>query len=151
MSEDYTLTTTGIQLNNGLVFQDGDHINIRIVNPDKQEVTFNMHIEAKCGNLPKPPECSDLKYHQAKLIGQNFVPYEILGMSPDAKQIGCISWVQFARSNYHYEYKECVATPPAEPPLPPTGAVDPLTAILLGGGVLLAGAVLFVKSLRKTA
>lgn len=148
--EDYTLTPEGIQLNNGLKFQDGDHINVKVLDPLGNVQTINMHIEAKCAELPQKPECSDLKFHQAKLIGQDFVPYGVIGVNPDTKTNGCIQWVQFARSNYHYEDAQCSTTPPpTEPPLPPTGGVDPLTAGLLGVATLVAGATLMLRNKFK--
>lgn len=147
---DYTLTPTGIQLNNGLTFQDNDHINVRILDPQGNTQTVNMHIEGKCAPWPAPAECSELKHHQAKLIGQNYVPYEVIGMSPDLKSDGCIQWVQFARSNYHYEDPQCSTTPPPpEPPLPPTGG-DVLPGALLGLALVVVGALaLFGKKLRR--
>lgn len=135
---DYTLTPTGIQLNNGLTFKDGSHINIRVLDGVGNPTTVNMHIEGKCAELPLKPECSELKYWQANLIGESYVPYEVIGLSPDMKANYCVQWVQVSETNYHYEDPYCSLTPPTEPPLPPTGGPD------LGAGVVILGVVLLI-------
>ena len=66
---DFTLGEAGVTLNNGHVWSNNDHLNIRT-----ESGTVNYHAEAKCGNIPVPPECSLKMQYAANDIGQTIIP-----------------------------------------------------------------------------
>lgn len=107
---EYTIDEHGVTLTTP--WQDADHLNVRT-----ESGTVNFHAEAKCAALPAPPECSPIMQTAAQKIGQNFISWGDLGISPES----CIEWVQFSRANYHYgengEQAFCLTKPEPVKPL----------------------------------
>ncbi len=169
---DFTLGDSGVTLNNGHVWSDNDHLNVRT-----DSGTVNYHAEAKCGSVPAPAECSVKMQYAANDIGQSFIPWDHLGV------VGgdCVEWVQYAQTNYHYgengEGSYCIVDnnpTPLEPkelpvleevpevvvevpvivdPVPEelanTGTGDVVVGLLIGLALLAAGVVLFIKDRKN--
>ena len=169
---DFTLGDSGVTLNNGHVWSDNDHLNVRT-----DSGTVNYHAEAKCGNTPVPAECSVKMQYAANDIGQSFIPWDHLGV------VGgdCVEWVQYAQTNYHYgengEGSYCIVDnnpTPLEPkelpvleevpevvvevpvivdPVPEelanTGTGDVVVSLLIGLALLAAGVVLLIKGRKN--
>ena len=169
---DFTLGESGVTLNNGHVWSDNDHLNVRT-----DSGTVNYHAEAKCGNTPVPAECSVKMQYAANDIGQSFIPWDHLGV------VGgdCVEWVQYAQTNYHYgengEGSYCIVDnnpTPLEPkelpvleevpevvvevpvivdPVPEelanTGTGDVVVGLLIGLALLTAGVVLFIRGRKN--
>ena len=112
---DFTLGETGVTLNNGHVWSNNDHLNIRT-----EGGTVNYHAEAKCGNIPAPPECSLKMQYAANDIGQTLIPWDHLGIADGS----CVEWVQYAKTNYHYgengESSYCIGGDDGEEVIPET-------------------------------
>lgn len=102
----YTVDNTGITLPAGVTFQDGGHVNIKLVDG----TSLGIHFEA-LNNQPS-----------GEWIGKSFLPWSAFGVTA-----GCFSWVQVWLYNEHYgeagQPPVCIGTPPVDPPVEPP--VDP--------------------------
>ena len=103
----YTVTTTGIHLTDGQTFGDHWHVNVRYTSSTQRTATpssTGFHIEGKCSNPDRHPECSDgspmTRAQAADLIGEKFVSWEDLGLDLDGRT--CVSWVQVNSYNDHF-------------------------------------------------
>lgn len=103
----YTVTTTGIHLTDGQTFGDHWHVNVRYTSSTQRTATpssTGFHIEGKCSNPDRHPECSDgspmTRAQAADLIGDKFVSWEDLGLDLDGRT--CVSWVQVNSYNDHF-------------------------------------------------
>ena len=159
---DFTLGEAGVTLNNGHVWSNNDHLNVRTENG-----TVNYHAEAKCGNIPVPPECSLKMQYAANDIGQTIIPWDHLGIAAGS----CVEWVQYAQTNYHYgengESSYCIGGDVGEEVIPEvvvevpvivdpvpeelanTGTGDVVVGLLIGLALLAAGVVLFIKGRKN--
>ena len=159
---DFTLGEAGVTLNNGHVWSNNDHLNIRT-----ESGTVNYHAEAKCGNIPVPPECSLKMQYAANDIGQTLIPWDHLGIADGS----CVEWVQYAQTNYHYgengESSYCIGGDDGEEVIPEvvvevpvivdpvpeelanTGTGDVVVGLLIGLALLTTGVVLFIKGRKN--
>lgn len=159
---DFTLGESGVTLNNGHVWSDNDHLNVRT-----DSGTVNYHAEAKCGSVPAPAECSVKMQYAANDIGQTFIPWDHLGVVDGS----CIEWVQYAQTNYHYgengESSYCIGGDDGEEVIPEvvvevpvivdpvpeelanTGTGDVVVGLLIGLALLTTGVVLFIKGRKN--
>lgn len=100
----YTVTSAGIALPGGVVFEDNGHVNIKTTAGDK-----GIHFEA-LNNQPS-----------GQWIGKDFLPWSAFGLDGDF----CVSWVQISEFNEHFgeggQEPVCTDPPPVVPedPKPP--------------------------------
>lgn len=111
-----TMTPPGVQLINGTVFADNDHINVHTTTGN-----YNFHFEGKCVTRTDA-ECAGVRHEVAQFIGADFFPLQQF-----VPELGCVSWVQVAGHNYHY-YGTCSTPSPSPTPTPTwTGTPTPST------------------------
>lgn len=88
----YSVTTEGITLPSGSVFEDNGHVNIKT-----DQGPRNMHFEGKCVNRTDA-ECAGKRHDDAQYIGKSFIPWSAFGLSGKF----CVTWVQINKYNEHF-------------------------------------------------